>query len=194
MTTTAGIKLDASETFGALQFNGVDVVKFDASGVTSGVLRLGAPAATTSGTEVTITGIPAWAKKVTLMLDGVSLIATDNLLIQLGDSGGVETSGYVFAEGRVATGNSAEILASTTGFVSYLGGPSRAATGTFTLTLMDDSTNKWVCQSSIYNPVLVNMGFGSGIKSLSTPLDRVRITSVSGSVALDAGSINILYE
>lgn len=39
MTTTAGIKLDASETFGALQFNGVDVVKFDANGITEGAGR-----------------------------------------------------------------------------------------------------------------------------------------------------------
>jgi hypothetical protein len=34
----------------------------------------------------------------------------------------------------------------------------------------------------------------AGVKSLSSTLDRVRITTVNGTDTFDAGTINILYE
>ena len=37
-------------------------------------------------------------------------------------------------------------------------------------------------------------GFGGGDVALSGALDRVRLTSVNGTDAFDAGSVNILYE
>ena len=49
---------------------------------------------TASGTQVDFTGIPTWAKKVTILFDGISLNGTAQLRVQLGDSGGIETSGY----------------------------------------------------------------------------------------------------
>jgi hypothetical protein len=36
--------------------------------------------------------------------------------------------------------------------------------------------------------------FGSTSKALSAELDRVRITTVNGTDAFDAGAINIMYE
>ena len=35
---------------------------------------------------------------------------------------------------------------------------------------------------------------GGGVKTLSGTLDRVRLTTASGTATFDAGSINILYE
>ena len=50
---------------------------------------------TTSGAAVTFTGIPSWAKKITLSFLGVSTNTNSTtILIQIGDSGGLETSGY----------------------------------------------------------------------------------------------------
>jgi hypothetical protein len=57
-------------------------------------LTQGTSQATTSGTSKDFTGIPSWAKRITLVLQGVSLSASAGLLLQLGDSGGIETSGY----------------------------------------------------------------------------------------------------
>ena len=52
--------------------------------------------------------------------------------------------------------------------------------------------NTWVSTHSL------NSGgesfMGSGSKTLSSTLDRIRITTVNGTDAFDAGSINILYE
>jgi hypothetical protein len=49
---------------------------------------------TTSGTSIDFTGIPSWVRRITVMLLAVSTNGTSGVQIQLGDSGGVETTGY----------------------------------------------------------------------------------------------------
>ena len=61
----------------------------------SGTLVSGTAVASTSGTSIDFTGIPSWVKRVTIIFNGVSLSSTSSLLIQLGTSGGVDTSSYV---------------------------------------------------------------------------------------------------
>jgi hypothetical protein len=43
-------------------------------------------------TSIDFTGIPSWAKKITLMLNGVSTSGTSIIQVQLGDSGGIENT------------------------------------------------------------------------------------------------------
>ena len=50
--------------------------------------------ASTSGSAVAFTGIPSTAKMIIINLQMVSLSGSDAIIFQLGDSGGVETSGY----------------------------------------------------------------------------------------------------
>jgi len=57
------------------------------------VPTLGTPQATTSGSTKDFTGIPAWAKKITLSLNEVQS-SSDSFMTQLGDSGGIESAGY----------------------------------------------------------------------------------------------------
>jgi hypothetical protein len=52
-------------------------------------------AVSASGTSVDFTGIPSTAKRITVMFSGVSTNGTSIIQVQLGDSGGVETTGYV---------------------------------------------------------------------------------------------------
>ena len=47
-----------------------------------------------TGTSVEFAGIPSGVKRITVMLNGVSTSSTSPMQIQLGDSGGYETSGY----------------------------------------------------------------------------------------------------
>src|SRR3954463_10310757 len=51
--------------------------------------------ASTSGTSIDFTSIPTWVKKITVQLTGVSTNGTSPLIIQRGDAGGVEPSGYL---------------------------------------------------------------------------------------------------
>lgn len=50
---------------------------------------------TTSGTAITFSSIPAGVRKIHVMFSGVSTSGTSDLLIQIGDSGGVENTGYL---------------------------------------------------------------------------------------------------
>ena len=49
---------------------------------------------TTSGTAIDFTGIPSWAKQITIAFDGVSTTGVNGYLVQIGTSGGIETTGY----------------------------------------------------------------------------------------------------
>jgi hypothetical protein len=166
-----------------LWYNDDGVMKGLIVGITSGTQT-----ATTSGTTVDFTSIPSTTKRITIMLDGVSTNGSSNILIQLGDSGGIETSGYVGSTSGAAN------AAWGAGIIAAI--PAAAAdtlSGHINLTLMDSSTNKW-CASVVTSRASSTVGFyGAGIKSLSATLDRIRLTSVTPNT-FDAGSVNITYE
>jgi hypothetical protein len=73
---------------------------------------LGTAVASTSGTSIDFTGIPAGVREVKVSFVAVSTNGTSNMLVQLGDSGGVEATGYTGGGGR--TDNSA-VSSFTTG-------------------------------------------------------------------------------
>jgi hypothetical protein len=141
------------------------------------------------------TSIPSGVKRITIMWIGVSY-ATANAqpMVQIGD-GSVVTTGYLAAGGDyVPTANH---NTSTAGFI--LGGSTAlGATGaniyaTWTLTLVDSSTNLW-SYAAVGAISSANSGTGSGYKALSGALDRVRVTSVAGTSNFDAGNFNVCYE
>jgi hypothetical protein len=142
------------------------------------LIKLETAKVSTSGTSIDFTGIPSWAKKITIMFNNVSLNSSSNYLIQLGDSGGIETTGYVSA--------SSNSSAATSGLIIYAVSPATNTTGHIILTLV--GSNLWISSHS------VTVAFGGGSKTLSDTLDRVRITSTSGTDEFDNGSINILIE
>jgi hypothetical protein len=156
-------------------------------GITSGTA-----VATTSGTSVDYTGIPSWVKRITVMFSSVSTNGTSNYLIQLGDSGGVETTGYVSNSAYLNT--SADMVVSTAGFVLNSISASASLSGSVTLTLLDSATNTWTAFGGVgwYSSLPILLTTGS--KSLSATLDRIRLTTVIGTNTFDAGTINILYE
>ena len=153
----------------------------------------GTAVASTSGTAIDFTSIPSWVKRITVMFSGVSTSGISNPQIQLGDSGGIEASGYLCAAVNLSTSNGP--ANSTTGLL--LDGNHSAADifhGNAVITLMDASTNLWSfsCIGGLSNSAASKVGGGS--KSLSATLDRVRITTVNGTDTFDAGTINISYE
>ena len=147
--------------------------------------------ASTSGTTVDFTGIPSWVKRVTVMFDGVSLSGTSQFLIQLGDSGGIETTGY--SGGGLRTGASS--LAgtnSTAGF--YFANVTAAALFSGSITITNVTGNTWVAMGLLGANTVEVVAATAGGKTLSATLDRIRITTVNGTDTFDAGTINILYE
>ena len=152
----------------------------------------GTAVASTSGTSIDFTGIPSWVKRVTVMFDGVSTNGTSQPMFQLGDSGGVKTTGYVTCATSITTGANAS-TAYTNGWQLYSSNAARAIQGNIVFSLLNASTNTWSGVGNFANdtPALL---FSTGTKALSGTLDRVRITTVNGTDTFDAGTINILYE
>jgi hypothetical protein len=158
-----------------------------------GGLTLGTAQATTSGTSVDFTGIPAGTKRITIMLAGVSTNGTSPILIQIGDSGGVETSGYV---SQVAlTGAAGSFGSSTAGFVLTTTDVQTAA-NTFigTITLNHFGSNIWIANGDIGDTVNSLVSGVTGSKTLTGELDRFRITTAGGVNTFDLGSSNYHVE
>lgn len=152
----------------------------------------GTAVASTSGTSIDFTSIPSWVKRVTVMLNGVSVSGTSSILIQFGTSGGIDTSGYTSSSFiRNTTGqNSASY---TTGFGVYSDNASFAAFGSVTISSM--GSNLWSESHSLGGTGFTGQTIvGGGTKTLSSTLTTVRITTVNGTDTFDAGSINLLWE
>lgn len=200
-----------SDGSGAIQIGGSDAISIStglnttfagtvtATGTVAGTtgtlypLVSGTAVASTSGTAIDFTGIPSWVKRITVMFDGVSTNGSSRVQVQLGDSGGVETTGYSSVANVIATATVGTAATSSTGFLTdSMGGASNVRAGS--LIISNLSSNIWVMQGNMSDLSNVIIGFTAGSKTLSATLDRVRITTVNGTDAFDAGSINILYE
>ncbi len=157
-------------------------------------LVAGTAVASTSGTAIDFTGIPSWARRITVMFNGVSTNGGSNILVQIGTSSGVETSGYLAYFGFVQSTSNINASTSSTGYGLWHGGGSDIHYIPVVLHLV--SGNTWIQShaGAFWNGASTHMQSGSGNKTLGGTLDRVRITTVNGTDTFDAGSINILYE
>jgi hypothetical protein len=149
-------------------------------------------AVTASGTSVDFTDIPSWVKRITVMFSGVSTNGTSIPMLQIGDPGGVEATGY---SGNAVVVSSAGTPDSpnSTGVKLYT---SMAAAASFSgqCQINNMTGNIWVFSGSIVRSDSSGIGFSSGAKTLSDTLTQIRITTVNGTDTFDAGTINILYE
>lgn len=155
-------------------------------------ITLGTMQATTSGTEWDFPGIPAGVRRITVIFAECSLSGTDHWLVQLGDAGGFETSGYVSSSGATVDTAVSNVVNSTSGFIFYSGNAGYVVSGKMVIDLIDAATFHWVASHSGKMTTTITMG-GGGDKSLSAELTQVRITR-SGTNTGDAGAVNISYE
>jgi hypothetical protein len=160
-----------------------------ATGGVSGGIRSGT-VVTASGTSVDFTSIPSGVKRITVMFNGVSTNGSSTIRLQLGDSGGVETTSYAGTCTQI--GSTVSTIFSTSGFDST-GDTSASQTRNGQLVFALLGSNTWSLLGA-YNIGSAFQYLFCGTKTLSDTLDRVRITTVNGTDTFDAGSINILYE
>ena len=159
------------------------------SAMGSSILTSGTAVASTSGTSIDFTGIPSWAKRITVMLNGVSTNGVSPKLIQLGSTT-ITTTGYLSAGGTTSsTGNL--VTASTVGMLINSTLATEIISGV--IVLSNVSGNLWVASGNGKVSAL-NVFTTGGDITLAGVLDRIRITTTNGTDTFDAGSINIMYE
>jgi hypothetical protein len=144
-------------------------------------------AVTASGSSIDFTSIPSWVKKITIIINEISTTVNSPVLIRIGTSSGIETTGYSTTISNIA---------STAGTASYTIGfyasttlvSSRNLTGIASICLV--GSNTWI--SSYVGNDGSNSIISSGSKILSSTLDRISLVATAGS--FDAGSVNIIYQ
>lgn len=150
-------------------------------------LTEGALLDTSSGTSANTSSLGKTSPKVIhLAFDAVSVDGTDDLLIQIGPSGGVETSGYS-SDGASIAGGGNTVTNSTAGFIIDLGAAARAVSGT--ATLVNVTGNVWDFSYSGRTAANV-VATGGGRKSLAGALTQIT-AKPSGSDNFDGGQIRI---
>ena len=151
----------------------------------------GTAVASTSGTSIDFTGIPAWVKKITVMFNGVSGSGSSLYRIRLG-AGSLQTTGYVSS--GIAIGGVNSLNSSTAGFDFYGGGAATYLLSGF-YTFASFGSNIWVASGLAANVTTSQFNSSlAGAVTLAGTLDQIRITTVNGTDTFDAGSINIIYE
>lgn len=148
-------------------------------------------AVSATGTSTDFTGIPSWAKKITIMFSEVSTNEPTHLLFQIGDSGGIENTGYIASSVVLAsTGNA--YLSGTAGLLIYNELISSNFNGELTVLKLTSDVYNLTLNASSSPDTRIHIGVSS--KILSAVLDRIRVTTVSGTAIFDSGTINIMYE
>jgi hypothetical protein len=188
--TTAKI-LDANVTTAKIADSAVTTAKITDANVTPAKLSQPLTRATaqnsTSGTSIDFTGIPSWVKRITVILNGVSTNGTSDLLLQLG-AGSIATSGYnssAFTPANNWQSSSIGLILTALNVAasSYYG----------TIVITNVTSNTWVSSNNLASVNSYN-GVGGGSIALGGALDRIRLTTVGGTNAFDAGVINVIYE
>jgi len=168
------------------------------TGSDDGAIYLQTAVAATSGATKDFTGIPAGVKRVTLNLTGVSTTGNSPVVVQIGPSGGVETSGYLgcnFCSAASGFGNAAH-----TAYFSLTqtadGGnlASSVRNGSLTFNLLEASSNTWTVTGIISHSDVDANVFTSGSKPLAGALSIVRLTTAGGSHTFDAGKVSVSWE
>lgn len=146
----------------------------------------GIPVATTSGTTVLLDDtIPSGVRLVEVLLNGVSLSGTDDILVQIG-SGGFATPTYNASSAFNGAG-----AKSTTGLIIRVASGPRAITGT--MAIRNFTGNTWVAEFEGHDDgATPSYIAASGKVTIAGVIDRVRLAS-SGTDTFDAGSASASY-
>lgn len=164
----------------------------------NGTLLISGTAVTASGTSVNFTDIPSWVKRITVMFQGVSLSGTSNFLIQAGVGSTPATTGYnsgaVSVSVSTSNATNGSAANTTNGFTAAGWGSTAASTASGQFVLTNISGNIWVGSGVLYAIGNLRIATLAGDLSLGGTLGMIRVTTVNGTDAFDAGTINIFWE
>lgn len=155
-------------------------------------MQLFAAQETTSGAFKFFTGIPSWAKRITLMLDGVRTNGSSPVILRLGTSAGIEASGYAGA--TLSTAAVVGTLNNTTGVEFNTGADSASTIRNGTVQVSNLNSNTWTVTGFLGDSAAARSTSVGYSKTLPGTLDRIRLTTVNGTDTFSAGGISILVE
>ena len=156
----------------------------------------GTEIATTSGTSITFGSIPAGVDMIVMNFFGVSQASNaQTIRIQIGDGGGIETSGYLNTAGKIADqAIESATIRNTAGFsvgtVNW--DAANILHGSVWFTLQDAAAFTWCFHGMLNESDDDGIYLGSGSKALSAELTQIKFSTAAGAT-FDAGAVNIMF-
>lgn len=177
----------------AILHNGLEVVTLDQTGIKSGVLKTDTTKPTTSGNTITFTGIPSYARRITVILAGVSTAGNaSGPMVKVGSGGVVASTGYTTMISQVVSGGATSAGGSGSAIALWATSWSATFEGDSLLTLVRLGTsNTWVFSGTSSAFQTLQLITISGKVVLTGPLDILTLSTLDN---FDAGSVNIMYE
>lgn len=157
---------------------------------------LGAQQSPTAGaTNITFTGIPSWAKRVTLSWSGLTM-ASGYANLRLGTSSGLKTSGYGTAPSTNYTwlksiGGGENIYNYTDLGVYYFVG---IYTGSGNVSIVKMSSTAWMISGMCLMPGASYVIGYQAYQVLASDLTQIALVGDGSATFSAGGNINILYE
>lgn len=145
----------------------------------------------TSGTEIDFLDVPAHASELVVLFDRVSTNGTAQIIVQIGDAGGIETADYFGS--AIYSGGAGNFPASGVGVIGANNTAAAIYVGRMHLRKFDPSANKWIADGNLGRTDSANGHIFAGVKELTAALDRVRVTTVGGANTFDGGQISVWY-
>ena len=156
----------------------------------------GTEIATTSGTSITFGSIPAGVDMIVMNFFGVSQGSNSQTIrIQIGDGGGIETSGYLNTAAKIADqAIESATIRNTAGFsvgtVNW--DAANILHGSVWFTLQDAAAFTWCFHGMLNESDDDGIYLGSGSKALSAELTQIKFSTAAGAT-FDAGAVNIMF-
>ena len=137
---------------------------------------------------MTFGSLPSGTSRIIITFHKTTYSTTSaNLQLLLGDSGGIETSGY---DGMMTNGGTVQAHSSFWYLNEYVSS-SQTYSGTITLSKTDSGGLRWAMEGQVCRQGTNHHYFGGG-KALSAELTQVQIKVSSGTI--NGGNINIAYD
>lgn len=140
---------------------------------------------TFAGPGNTFTGIPAWAKSITMTVGNMDSSGTTDVLVRIGTSAGIVSSGY--ASTGTTIGATPASVTDATGFIINIGGS--VGNGMIRLSVVNGVS--WICEHTI--GAVTKSCVGGGVVTLPGALDRIQILPTSGTFAA-SGAVDVFYQ
>jgi hypothetical protein len=172
----------------------------DVIGSIKGTITSGTVQVSTAGTAINFTGIPSWAKRITVGFNTVRTSSTSPPLIQIGSSSlGYTNTGYTGSNSVISNASAVTVNFTTgvgIGVNAANWSSAQIVNGTVTFMLVDSTNNVWSASGIVASSNATITWWTAGAKTLgsSNILDRIRVTMSNGTDTFTGGSINILYE
>lgn len=182
-----------TSNIGPISVEGIGPYEWDGSRYVSASLRTATQINVAGNLAVDFTGIPAHVRRVTVNLSEVSTNGSSAIVLRVGTSSGIVSSGYDDAAAQVTSSGTSTVTTGGVGFaISRVASDTNETTGSVSLNLI--GSNVWV-ESGV-----TTITSGNGITSsagrvqLAGPLERLRISMFNGTDSFDSGLVNISWE